>query len=424
VYLSTTRAADEANGIAAAPRRSGRRGRRGRVSGNVLALGAVSLVTDSSTEMVNAILPIYLLVGLGLSPFAVGVVGGVNALGSLLLRLVGGHVADRTQRRKGLAGVGYGLGAVAKVVLLAAGSSLGWIGAAVGLDRLGKGLRTAPRDALISLSSPPDDVGRAFGVHRAMDTVGALLGPIVAFLVIFAWPGRYDVVFVVSFCLAVLAVVILALFVRDRRDPSVSRSLVSVRAAAGLARDRNLRRICLCAGALGLVTIGDAFVYLLLQRRLDVTVSSFALLPLGTAAVFLVLAAPLGRLADRVGRWRVYLGGYAALFVAYALLAGLASGRPLLVGVLALYGIYYAATDGVLMAVATPHLPAALRTTGMALVQTCSVGASLVAALAFGLGWSLAGPQVVLVAFTVGLVLMLGVAVVLAPRAARAETTA
>ena len=416
MYLSTTRAADEASGVA--PRRS--RG-RGRVAANVVALGAVSLITDTSSEMVTAILPIYLLVGLGLSPFAVGVVGGVNALGSLLLRLVGGHIADRTQRRKVLAGLGYGISAAAKVGLLAAGATVGWISAAVGLDRLGKGLRTAPRDALISLSSDPADVGRAFGVHRAMDTVGALLGPITAFLVVWAWPGRYDAVFVVSFGLAVMAVVVLVLFVRDHRDPLASRSLVSVRAVAGLARDRDLRRICLNAAVLGLVTIGDPFVYLLLQRRLDVTISRFALLPLGTAAVFLLLAAPLGRLADRVGRWRVFVAGYGALLVAYLLLAGPVSGWPLLVGVLAAYGTYYAATDGVLMAVATPHLPAALRTTGMALVQTCGVGAGLVAALAFGAGWSLAGPEAVQVAFVGGLVLALGVAVLLAPRARRPE---
>jgi nitrate/nitrite transporter NarK len=245
MYLATTRAADEANGISVRPAPAGR---RRRVSGNVLALGAVSLITDASAEMVTAILPIYLLVGLGLSPFAVGVVGSVNALGSLLLRVVGGHLADRTQRRKGLAGIGYGISAGAKLALLVAGGAVGWISAAVGLDRLGKGLRTAPRDALISLSSDPADVGRAFGVHRAMDTVGALLGPITAFLVVWAWPGRYDAVFVVSFCLAVMAVVVLLLFVRDHRAPLVSRSLVSVRAVADLARDRNLRRICLNAG--------------------------------------------------------------------------------------------------------------------------------------------------------------------------------
>jgi MFS family permease len=417
MYLATTRAADEANGISVRPAPAGR---RRRVSGNVLALGAVSLITDASAEMVTAILPIYLLVGLGLSPFAVGVVGSVNALGSLLLRVVGGHLADRTQRRKGLAGIGYGISAGAKLALLVAGGAVGWISAAVGLDRLGKGLRTAPRDALISLSSDPAAVGRAFGVHRAMDTVGALLGPITAFLVVWAWPGRYDAVFVVSFCLAVMAVVVLLLFVRDHRAPLVFRSLVSLRAVADLARDRNLRRICLNAGVLGLVTIGDAFVYLLLQRRLDVTISSFVLLPFGTAAVFLLLAAPLGRLADRVGRWRVFVGGYVALLIAYALLlTASVSGWPLLVGVLACYGAFYAATDGVLMAVATPHLPAPLRTTGMALVQSCSVGTGLVAALAFGAGWSFAGPGPVLIAFAGALALALGVAVLLAPRSPR-----
>lgn len=413
MYLSSARSSDTASGVA-------RRG-SGRVAANVVALGSVSLVTDVSSEMVTAILPIYLVVGLGLSPFAVGVVGGVHSLGSLLLRIVGGHLADRTQRRKLLAGIGYGISAGAKLLLLGAGASLGAISAAVGADRLGKGLRTAPRDALISLSSDPASLGRSFGVHRTMDTVGALLGPFLAFLIIWAWPGRYDAVFVTSFCIATLGVVLLVLFVRDRREELASRSAVSLRATGRLLRDPALRRICLNAALLGLATIGDSFVFLLLQRRLDVAVSQFALLPLGTAAVFLLFAAPLGRLADRVGRWRVLAAGYAALLVTYVLL-GTADGWPLLVGVLACYGLYYAATDGVLMAITAPHVPAALRTSGMALVQSCNVGGILIAGLVFGAGWSAVGPHETLWAFAAVLAVVLVVAV-LRPPAAPADAT-
>lgn len=411
MYLSSSRSSDAASGVTA-------RAGRGRIAGNVVALGAVSLVTDVSTEMVTAILPIYLVVGLGLSPFAVGVVGGVNSLGSLLLRLVGAHVADRTQRRKLLAGIGYGAGAAAKLLLLGAGGALSWISLAVGVDRLGKGLRTAPRDALISLSSRPEDVARAFGVHRMMDSVGALLGPLAAFAIIRTWPGRFDAVFVASFCIATMGVVLLVLYVRDHRETLAGRGAVSLRAAGRLLTDRSVRRICGNAGLLGLVTIGDAFVYLFLQRRLDVAVSTFALLPLGTALVFLVLAVPVGRVADRLGRWTVLIAGYVALLATYAVLVSPLGGVPLLVLTLLCYGAYYAATDGVLMAVASPHLPAALRTTGMALVQSCSVGGSLVAALAFGAAWSVVGPSVTLAWFAAALLLALGVAVLLRPRAA------
>lgn len=210
MYLSTVTTPDVNSG----PADGGRR-RWAAVSGNVVALGAVSLVTDVSTEMVTAILPLYLMIGLQLSPAAYGVIDGVYTGATVLLRLLGGYVADRVNRRKAVAGIGYGLSAVAKLGLLAAGGSATAIGLAITADRAGKGLRTAPRDALITLSTPPEQLGRAFGVHRAMDSMGAFVGP----LAVLAAAGQaYDAVFVTSFCIGAMGVVILVLFVRDRRE--------------------------------------------------------------------------------------------------------------------------------------------------------------------------------------------------------------
>lgn len=399
------------------------------ITGNVLALGTVSLITDVSTEMVTAVLPAYLVLGLGLSIIQYGTLDGFYTGATALTRLLGGYVADRFRARKAVAGVGYGLGALAKLGLLAAGPSASGIGGSLGVDRVGKGLRTAPRDALITLSVPPDALGRAFGVHRMMDSIGAFAGPLVALLVLAATAQAYDAVFVVSFCVALLGVMVLVLFVQDQRSAAVGAAspgpgpvdrpapdrLAPDRAAHdrpapdrpaggaparhgtlgeafGLLRGRQFRRVVLAAALLGLITIGDGFVYLLIQHRDDLPVVWFPLLAVGTNLSYLLLAAPLGALADRVGRWRVVVSGYAALLVTYLLLASDRGGWLTLLLTVGLYGVFYAATDGVLMAAAGPLLPAHLRTTGLALVQTGQALAYVVSSIGFGFAWQWWGP--------------------------------
>jgi MFS family permease len=359
-----------------------------RVSANVVALGMVSLVTDVSSEMVTAVLPLYLVLGLGLNPLQFGLLDGLYAGATAIVRVLGGHLADRWRRLKAVAGFGYGLSAVCKLGLVAAGSSVAAIGLVLAADRTGKGLRTGPRDALISLSSEPATLGRSFGVHRAMDTVGAFLGPLVAMAVLALSLGSYPSVFVTSFCIAAIAVLLLALFVRDRPG-SVDRAAVSARAALGLLKQQDFRRVALWAALLGLVTVGDSFVYLVLQRRWEIAATYFPLLPLGTAGVYLLLAVPLGKLADRVGRWPVFLGGHGALCVALVLLCGPQAGLWLAVVALGLHGVFYAATDGVLMAAAGPLIPAGLRATGLAVVQTGQAVARMLSSVLFGLAWTL-----------------------------------
>lgn len=374
--------------------------RRGRVAGPVLALGAVSLVTDISSEMVTAVLPLYFVLQLGLSPLQFGFLDGLYNGVTALVRLAGGYAADRGGRHKLVAGGGYALSALSRLGLLLAGGATAGIGAALAADRIGKGVRTAPRDALISLSSPPDALGRAFGVHRAMDTTGALLGPLAAFALLWATADAYDAVFVVSFCFGLLGVLMLIAFVPGHRAQAAMEP-VPVKPAAGsgerrakaldLLRVPAFRRVLVAAALLGAATIGDAFLYLLLQRRLDFAVSWFPLLPLGSAAVYLLLAVPAGRLADRTGRRVPFLAGHVALLGGYLLLLSPTDGWPLLIGVLLLLGVFYAATDGVLMALVAPVVAQERRASGMAVLQTGQALARLLAAAGFGAAWTLWG---------------------------------
>ncbi|MCX5206348.1 MFS transporter [Streptomyces sp. NBC_00237] len=369
-------------------------GVRRRVPGTVIALGAVSLVTDVSSEMVTAVLPLYLVLGLGLSPLQFGFLDGLFNGATALVRLLGGRLADRGGRHKRVAGAGYLLSALSRLGLLLAGGAAGGIAAALAADRLGKGIRTAPRDALISLSSPPETLGRSFGVHRAMDTTGALLGPLVAFAVLWATADAYDAVFVVSFCVGLLGVLLLLLYVPDSVSGPVGAPRVPVSRPAKAQhkplRDPAFRRILYAAALLGAATIGDAFLYLLLQRGLDLSPTLFPLLPLGAAAGYLLLAVPVGRIADRTGRRLPFLLGHAALLGAYAVLLAPVSWASL-AAVLALLGVFYAATDGVLMALAGPVLPAHGRASGFAVLQTGQALARLVGAAGFGAAWTFWG---------------------------------
>src|SRR5918911_2581578 len=186
------------------------------VNRNVLHLGLTSLFTDISSEMVSTILPLYLMFYLRLSPLEYGFVDGLYQGASAIVRVFGGYAADRWQRYKEVAGLGYALSAVCKLGMLAVGPAWTVLAAIVLVDRTGKGIRTAPRDALISLSTDRRSLGLAFGVHRALDTCGAMLGPLIAFAVLTVLPNAFDLVFIASFCAAVLGVGVLGLFVENR----------------------------------------------------------------------------------------------------------------------------------------------------------------------------------------------------------------
>jgi MFS family permease len=390
--------------------------RRGaRVSRIVILLGLTSLFTDISSEMVAAVLPLYLVYTLGLTPFQFGIVDGVYQGAAAIVRIGGGFAADRWQRHKEVAVLGYGLSAACKLALLAVGSAWAALTAVILVDRTGKGIRTAPRDALISLNTPKPQLASAFGVHRALDTTGAVLGPVIAFALLSLVPLGFDTIFVTSFCFALVGLGILVMFVDGRSraedaEPPPEEPL-KLRAAFALLGAGRFRTVVLVAGALSVMTMSDGFLYLGLQQRLDFDFGFFPLLYVGTASVYMLLAAPMGRLADRVGRGTVFVGGYGLLLLVYTSLLVPFEGIAVLLLYLVLFGAFYAATDGVLMAIASAVLPGGLRASGLALlVATTSVG-RLLASLLFGAVWTWVGLEAAVVVFVIGLLIAIALTV-------------
>jgi MFS family permease len=385
------------------------------VSRTVLLLGVTSMFTDISSEMVAAVLPLYILVGQGFSPLALGLVDGLYQGGATLARLAAGFLSDRSSRRKPVAVVGYGLSALARVGLLVVGG-LSAISAMVVVDRTGKGIRTAPRDAMISLSTPEHQLGTAFGVHRALDTTGAVIGPLVGFAILALDPAAFHSVFLLSLCFALIGLGVLTLLVdeprRRAREERVAPE-ISLRRAVGLLSAPRFRALAVVGTVLGLVSVGDTLIYYTLLVRMDVDRSYLPLLVAGQSVVFMLLAVPFGRLADRVGRVRVFLGGYLLLACVYASVLLPSMGATALVAALLMMGAYYAATDGVLPALGSPHIPEELRASGLALLGTATSVARLLASVAFGALWTLTGITTALPLFAVALVLVALVSTVL-----------
>jgi MFS family permease len=335
------------------------------------------------------VLPLYITSAIGLSTIAYGFIDGLYQGVSAVVRIGGGWASDRTDQPKWVAFFGYGISALARVWLVFA-TGFASVAAVVTFDRLGKGVRTAPRDALIGATSKPDNLGRSFGVHRMLDTVGAAIGPLLAFLILWLIPTGYQVVFVVSLAFAIIGVLLLGLIVPNTRR--------RVAQAAPLPRPRwsdlktpGLGRILIAAGVLGLLTVGDGFIYLVLQARGSFAAQWFPLLYVGTNVAFLALAIPLGRFADRIGRARVFLIGHVALLATYVCAAIPVNGIGITLTCLALLGIFYAATDGVLSALVTQLMPPTGTARGIAAAQTVVALARLVASTGFGVLWFVAG---------------------------------
>jgi MFS family permease len=308
-------------------------------------------------------------------------------------RLASGIVADRWRQYKLVATLGYGLSAVCKLGLLATGSAWSAVAAVVSADRLGKGIRTAPRDALISLSTRPTDLASAFGVHRALDTVGVLAGPLLAFWILSAMPSRFDAIFVVSFAIALIGIAVLVLLVDDRRDvagaPRLTVDLLD------LLRNRPFVTIAAVAALTSFVVVSDAFLYLLIQWKRGSGAESIPLLYAGTATAYLVLAAPLGRVADRIGRVPVFVMGLACMVLVYAGVASLDIQLWTLPLLLLLHGAFYASTDGVIAALASGSTPALVRASGLAALNTTTSLTRLAGSVIVGVVWSWRGPGTV-----------------------------
>jgi MFS family permease len=403
------------------PRLWARRSSRLRVPRNVVALGMVSLLTDISSEMVATVLPLYLVFTLGASPLVFGAIDGTYRGAAALVQVASGFTSDRWRRHKEVAGIGYGLSALGKVALVAAGNTVGGIGAIVAVDRVGKGIRTAPRDALISLSSRKESLATSFGVHRAMDSVGAMLGPLVAFGILLVAPARFDAVFVVSTLFALLGLAVLALTVQGRPQRAPREGAApSFRASAGLVKDPRFYPLLLAAAGLSIASVSDAMIYVGLQRTIDFEPAVFPILFVITAVAFMGLAIPFGQLADRVGKVPVLLAGHALLFVVYGVLLLTSVGYGLLILCLLCLGGYFAATEGVMTALAGALLPEKLQASGIGILITVVSLGRLLSSVAFGALWFAIGLQSAILIFAVALLAAIAVAAPLLLRAQRA----
>lgn len=369
------------------------------VSSTVITLGFVSMLTDISSESVAAVLPLYITGVLGLSTIAFGVLDGLYQGVSALVRIAGGYASDRIDQPKWVAFVGYALAAVARVGLLF-GSGFAALSAVVTADRIGKGIRTAPRDALITATSEPENLGASFGVHRMLDNIGAALGPLIAFVILLVIPDGFQVVFAASLAFALIGVLVLGVIVpnvrtRARRadeEPSGSR-VPRPRFAWGVITHGPMRRVLIATGILGLMTIGDGFVYLVLQARSDFAAQWFPLLYVGTNVAFLAFAVPLGRLADRIGRARVFVWGHGALLAAYVVAALPIADIAATILCLVFLGAFYAATDGVLAALAAQLSTPDTRGTVIGAAQTVVAVTRFISAAGFGVLWFAIGRE-------------------------------
>lgn len=364
----------------------------GRLPRNVWVVSATSLLTDASTETLTGLLPFYLTLALGAPPAAVGLIEGVGEATASLVKLASGWASDRWRRRKPLAVLGYGLSTAAKATLLAA-TTWPLVLVARLLERAGKGIRTAARDALLADSVPARSRGLGFGLHRAADTAGAVIGTTVALLLVVAGGGStvsvetFRVAVLISLVPAAAGVILLAWKAREIRPASPAQR------GSAAPNPLRLRRFRWFLAAVVVFTLGnssDAFV-LLRAQSLGLPIAAAIGLLIVVNVVHALLAAPLGALSDRCGRKRVLLIGWGLYALVYLSLAVTSDGWQLW-AILAVYGAYYAATESVGKALVGDMVASPSRGTAYGQYHAAIGLMALPASLLAGVTWQLIGP--------------------------------
>jgi len=339
---------------------------------NVFWAGITSFLMDVSSEMIYSLVPIFLSSVLGVNKSLIGLIEGIAEATASMVKMFSGWFSDHIGRRKPLMLFGYGISTLSRP-LLALSAGWGMVLGARFIDRFGKGVRTAPRDAIIADSAPRHELGRSFGFHRAMDQFGAVVGPAIAFVVLALHPGQYRLVFWISMIPGVICVAVIWLFIREKRRPrprpGAAKGATGAAGAAeaaggapptdgpstaappaGTLRERlgrlrgPLLAYLLVTAVFYLGNSSDVFLILRAQD-LGVAVVMIPILYLVFNLVYSALSIPAGLLADRVGRRKVALIGFAVFAVTYAWMA-LAGSAAAVWGIFILYGVYMGISDG------------------------------------------------------------------------------
>ncbi|MDP3859585.1 MAG: MFS transporter [Stagnimonas sp.] len=355
-----------------------------RIPRGVWVLGLVSLLMDISSEMIHSLLPLFMLTVLGTSAFMIGLIEGLAESTALIVKVFSGVLSDYLGRRKGLALLGYGLGALTKPLFaLAPGAGI-VLGARL-LDRVGKGIRGAPRDALVADLTPPELRGAAFGLRQSLDTVGAFLGPLLAVVLMLLWANDFRAVFWVAVIPGLMAVALLLFGLREPAQAPGPRRGNPIRRDNLRRLDRRYWWVVAVGAVFTLARFSEAFLVLRAQQA----GIALALVPLVMVAMNLVYALsayPFGWLSDRMSHRRLLMLGLVVLIAADLVLAADPHWGVLLTGV-ALWGVHMGITQGLLAAMVAEAAPADLRGTAFGFFNLVSGLAMLLASALAGLLW-------------------------------------
>lgn len=358
----------------------------------VWILGFVSLLMDVSSEMIHSLLPVYLTVGLGASALVVGVIEGIAESTALIVKVFSGTLSDRLRKRQAITAFGYGLAALSKPLFaLATGPMLVFV--ARFLDRIGKGIRGAPRDALIADLTPREIRGAAFGLRQSLDTVGAVAGPLIAMALMLAWNDDFRAVFWVAVVPAILSFLLVAFAVKE---PPQQKALAKEGEKVRLDRAtmHKLGAVFWAVTALGtaltLARFSEAFL-ILRGQDLQLGLAFAPLVLVVMNVVYSVTSYPVGKLADRMSRRTLLFIGVGFLIAADVVLA-LASNLAMLAAGIVLWGLHMGFTQGLLSAMVAQAAPAPLRGTAFGVFNLASGIAMLAASALAGALWQFVGP--------------------------------
>lgn len=351
-------------------------------------LGFVSLLMDISSEMIHSLLPMFMVGTLGASALLVGVIEGIAEATALIVKVFSGALSDYLGKRKGLAVFGYALGALTKP-LFALSSSLGLVLAARLLDRVGKGMRGAPRDALVADIAPPELRGAAFGLRQSLDTVGAFLGPLLAVGLMLLWADDFRAVFWVAVVPGILAVVLLVFGIREPAQSHERKRQIPIRRADLQRLGERYWWVVGLGAVFTLARFSEAFLVLRAQQT-GIAVALVPLVMVAMNVVYSFTAYPFGKLSDRFSHRALLAWGLVVLVFADLLLAAGSHWSVMLAGV-ALWGVHMGMTQGLLATMVADTAPADLRGTAFGMFNLVSGVSMLVASAVAGLVWDQLG---------------------------------